>query len=55
MERFVDELRATEPTYNDVGATLAGQEPKGFHIDHYATASGYSRRRPRLKLVRLSS
>jgi uncharacterized protein (UPF0548 family) len=40
MDRLVTSLRGTQPTYTDVGATLAGIEPEGFHHDHYEILLG---------------
>jgi hypothetical protein len=31
MERLVEELQQAQPTYADIGATLAGVGPEGFH------------------------
>ena len=33
MNRLVEALEATEPTYSDLGATLAGGRPEGFRHD----------------------
>jgi hypothetical protein len=33
MKRLVEALEGAEPTYDDVGATLAGKKPEGFHHD----------------------
>jgi uncharacterized protein (UPF0548 family) len=35
MERLIESLRETQPTYADIGASLAGLEPKGYHQDRY--------------------
>jgi uncharacterized protein (UPF0548 family) len=40
MERMVQTLENTEPTYSDIGATLAGKQPEGFHHDRYETVLG---------------
>jgi uncharacterized protein (UPF0548 family) len=40
MDRLVTSLRGTQPTYTDVGATLAGIEPEGFHHDRYEILLG---------------
>jgi uncharacterized protein (UPF0548 family) len=37
---MVDELTSAEPTYRDIGGTLAGTRPEGFHHDHYETLLG---------------
>jgi uncharacterized protein (UPF0548 family) len=37
---MVEELKSAEPTYGDVGGTLAGTRPDGFHYDHYETLLG---------------
>jgi len=37
---MVEELTSAEPTYRDVGGTLAGARPEGFHHDHYETLLG---------------
>ena len=31
MLRLVEEMRGTDPTYDDLGATLLGKRPEGFH------------------------
>ena len=41
MERLVDSLRQAQPTYADVGATLVGGQPEGYHHDHYETVLGH--------------
>ena len=40
MRQMVKDLESSEPTYSDVGATLAGTPPDGFHHDRYETALG---------------
>ena len=40
MKRLVEDLEGAEPTYSDIGATLAGRQPEGFHHDHYETVLG---------------
>jgi len=40
MKRIVDDLEGAEPTYSDIGATLAGKRPEGFHHDHYEIVLG---------------
>jgi uncharacterized protein (UPF0548 family) len=37
MNQLVDDLKSAEPTYSDVGATLAGKRPDRFHHDRYET------------------
>ena len=40
MERLVNSLGEDQPTYSDVGASLAGLEPEGFHHDRYQILLG---------------
>lgn len=40
MERCVADLQSAEPTYSDIGATLAGKRPEGFHHDRYEAVIG---------------
>ena len=40
MTRLVESLESAEPTYDDIGATLAGKWPEGFHHDRYAAQLG---------------
>ena len=40
MARLVDALTGAEPTYGDIGATLAGNQPDGFHHDRYQAELG---------------
>jgi len=40
MKRMVEDLESSEPTYADIGATLAGRHPDGFHHDRYEIALG---------------
>jgi uncharacterized protein (UPF0548 family) len=40
MARLVDGLKSAEPTYSDIGATLAGKRPEGFHHDSYQAELG---------------
>ena len=40
MERLVGDLAAAEPTYDDIGATLAGERPEGFHHDDFEDPLG---------------
>jgi uncharacterized protein (UPF0548 family) len=40
MERMVHTLEGAEPTYSDIGATLAGKQPEGFHHDHFEMVLG---------------
>ncbi len=41
MRKMVKDLENAEPTYSDIGATLAGTPPDGFHHDRYETVLGY--------------
>jgi uncharacterized protein (UPF0548 family) len=40
MRQMVDSLDDAEPTYGDIGATLAGTQPEGFHHDSYEAELG---------------
>jgi uncharacterized protein (UPF0548 family) len=40
MRRLVDEARQGQPTYSDIGATLVGGRPDGFHHDRYESVLG---------------
>jgi uncharacterized protein (UPF0548 family) len=40
MARLLEDLENTEPTYGDIGATLASKKPEGFHHDHYDAVIG---------------
>jgi uncharacterized protein (UPF0548 family) len=40
IEQLVKSLREAQPTYGDVGASLAGLEPEGFHHDRYQVLLG---------------
>jgi uncharacterized protein (UPF0548 family) len=40
MERLVGDLESAELTYDDIGATLAGKRPAGFHHDRYEAVLG---------------
>ncbi len=40
MRQMVEALETAEPTYSDIGATLAGKRPEGFHHDHYEMVLG---------------
>lgn len=40
MERLVESLRETQPTYADTGASLADLEPQGYHQDRYEIVLG---------------
>ena len=40
MQRLVQELANAQPTYDDIGATLAAKKPEGFHHDSYAAVVG---------------
>lgn len=41
MQRLVALFHDSQPTYIDLGATLAGTRPDGFHHDCYETDLGY--------------
>jgi uncharacterized protein (UPF0548 family) len=40
MKRLVECMEHAEPTYEDIGATLAGVQPEGFHHDRYEIVLG---------------
>jgi uncharacterized protein (UPF0548 family) len=40
MRQMVENLESAEPTYSDIGATLAGKRPEGFHHDRYEAVLG---------------
>jgi uncharacterized protein (UPF0548 family) len=40
LKQMVEDLEGAEPTYSDIGATLTGKRPDGFHHDHYETVLG---------------
>jgi uncharacterized protein (UPF0548 family) len=40
MTKLLGELESTNPTYDEIGAALAGKWPEGFHHDHYETVLG---------------
>ena len=40
MMRLVKDLDSTQPTYSDIGATLTGVRPEGFHHDRYEAVMG---------------
>ena len=40
MNRMVAALHDTQPTYNHLGATLAGGRPVGYHYDRYQSDLG---------------
>jgi uncharacterized protein (UPF0548 family) len=40
MSQMVEKLDNAELTYSDIGATLAGKRPEGFHHDHYEAVLG---------------
>jgi hypothetical protein len=42
--RLVDSLHDSEPTYAEIGATLDGDLPRGFHHDRYETSLGRASR-----------
>jgi uncharacterized protein (UPF0548 family) len=41
MMRLLEALRKTQPTYSDLGATLSGGRPKGFHHGRYTSDLGH--------------
>lgn len=41
MERLLEVSRCAQPTYQDIGATLVGARPEGFHHDHYESVLGH--------------
>jgi uncharacterized protein (UPF0548 family) len=41
MQKMVRALESAQPTYIDLGATLAGVRPEGFHHDRYETPLGH--------------
>ena len=41
MTRLVEALSDAQPTYSDLGATLAGGRPEGFNHDRYETDLGH--------------
>ncbi len=41
MMRLLEALRKTQPTYSDLGATLSGGRPKGFHHGGYTSDLGH--------------
>jgi uncharacterized protein (UPF0548 family) len=43
MKRLLEDLEGAELTYSDVGATLAGKCPEGFHHDRYEAVLGEGR------------
>lgn len=40
MQRLLDNLETAQPSYPDIGATLAGRCPEGFHHDHFEDRLG---------------
>jgi uncharacterized protein (UPF0548 family) len=40
MERLVESLRGAQPNYPDIGASLVGVKPEGFHNDRYEALLG---------------
>lgn len=40
MQQLVESLHEAQPTYDDIGATLDGVRPQGFHHDRYETVLG---------------
>ena len=41
MKHLVEDLETAEPTHSDIGATLAGTYPEGFHHDRYEAVLGH--------------
>lgn len=41
MQQLVESLHEAQPTYDDIGATLIGVRPQGFHHDRYETSLGH--------------
>ncbi len=41
MDGLVEKLQHAQPTYADIGATLADTRPEGFHHDHYEIVLGH--------------
>jgi uncharacterized protein (UPF0548 family) len=41
MERVAKELSQADPTYEEIGATLTGLRPTGFHHDYYDAEIGH--------------
>ena len=41
MQQLVESLHEAQPTYDDIGATLDGVRPQGFHHDRYETSLGH--------------
>lgn len=40
MGRLVTQLHTAQPTYSEIGFTLAGKEPSGYHNDRYEADLG---------------
>jgi uncharacterized protein (UPF0548 family) len=40
MLRLLEEMKGTEPTYDELGATLLGRRPEGFHHHRYDVVLG---------------
>jgi uncharacterized protein (UPF0548 family) len=40
MLQLVEDLKTAQPTYDDLGATLVGKRPDGFHHHSYETVLG---------------
>jgi uncharacterized protein (UPF0548 family) len=41
MNKLLEDLEKAEPTYKDIGATLAGKRPDGFHHDRFEVVLGH--------------
>jgi uncharacterized protein (UPF0548 family) len=40
IERLIEKQSSSQPTYADIGASLRGACPPGFHHDHYERILG---------------
>jgi uncharacterized protein (UPF0548 family) len=40
MNQMLEDLADAEPTYREIGATLTGERPQGFHHDRYEIVLG---------------
>jgi uncharacterized protein (UPF0548 family) len=41
MQRLLEEFQKSEPTYDDIGATLGGERPDGFQHDRFEIVLGH--------------
>jgi uncharacterized protein (UPF0548 family) len=55
MKQMVEDLEGAEPTYSEIGATLTGKRPDGFHHDHYETVLGIGPERLRRAVTGLKT